>query len=60
MFKRFEFLNFVVTGKRGREEGERGGDGEEEVVGLSFLHGAAAEIFGQPIQLVHEKIDLML
>ena len=54
-----------MTGKRGREEGERGGDGEEEVVGLaarqkSFLHGAAAEIFGQPIQLVHEKIDLLL
>ena len=51
-----------MTGKRGGEEGERGGVGEEEVVGLaarqkSFLHGAAPEIFGQAIQLVHEKID---
>ena len=47
-----------MTGKRGGEEGERGGVGEEEVVGQkSFLHGAAPEIFGQEIQLVHEKID---
>ena len=51
-----------MTGKRGGEEVERGGVGEEEGVGLvarqkSFLHGAAPEIFGQPIQLVHEKID---
>ena len=52
-----------MTGKRGGEEVERGGVGEEEVVGRlvarqkSFLHGAAPEIFGQPIQLVHEKID---
>ena len=52
----------LVTGKRGGEEGERGGVGEEEVVRLaarqkSFLHRVAPEIFGQPIQLVHEKID---
>ena len=51
----------LVTGKRGGEEGERGGVGEEEVVGLvarpkSFLHRAAPEIFGQAVQLVHEKI----
>ena len=46
-----------MTGKRGGEEGERGGVGEEEVVGQkSFLHGAAPEIFGQAIQLVREKI----
>ena len=48
---------FVVTGKRGGEEGERGGVEEDEVAVLrkSFLHGAAAEIFGQPIQLIHEN-----
>ena len=54
---------FVVTGKRGGEEGKRGEEGErggveeDEVAVLrkSFLHGAAAEIFGQPIQLIHEN-----
>ena len=44
------------------EGGERGGVEKEEVVLLaarqkSFLHGAAPEIFKQPIHLVHEKID---
>ena len=52
------FLNSLSSQEREEAKKARG----EEVVRLaarqkSLIHGATPEIFGQPIQLVHEKID---
>ena len=57
-WKTSPFLNSLSSQEREEAKKARG----EEVVVLaarqkSFLHRVAPEIFGQPIQLVHEKID---